>query len=138
MTKLDLFYYRRLTFLNREVVPVCTIQPIALRRTSSLPRALYVLVRLYCPCRRVSSPSPLYVDSFFVLQLLLMTKLDLFYYRHLLLVYFSKFFFTKSWKFLCDYVIFSPKYAIFYIFYYLISVFFGENILDMKIDRKSP
>ena len=33
----------------------------------------------------------------------------------LLLVYFSKFFFTKSWKFLCDYVIFSPKYAIFYI-----------------------
>ena len=51
---------------------------------------------------------------------------------------FQNFFSPSPWKFLCDYVIFSPKYAIFYIFYYLISVFFGENILDMKIDRKSP
>ena len=30
---------------------------------------------------------------------------------------FFKIFFTKSWKFLCDYVIFSPKYAIFYIYF---------------------
>ena len=42
---------------------------------------IYIYIYVwYCPCRRVSSPSPLYVDSFFFLQLLWMTKVDLFYY----------------------------------------------------------
>ena len=39
--------------------------------------------------------------------------------KYHMFLFFQKFFFTKSWKFLCDYVIFSPKHAIFFIFYIL-------------------
>ena len=35
--------------------------------------------------------------------------------KYHMFLFFQKFFFTKSRKFLCDYVIFCPKYAIFYI-----------------------
>ena len=37
--------------------------------------------------------------------------------KYHMFLFFQKFFFTESRKFLCDYVIFSPKYAIFYIYF---------------------